>query len=112
MKKETLEEMQRRHSQEITDFQKNCQHKKVILLETSVAAGGMKSPVHENHENYIINHKTEEDNKYKLAGYECVLVKCADCGTPLVSIDHGKISLYKSPHYVSNDVVIPKKHMI
>jgi hypothetical protein len=106
--KETLKEMEARHSKEFKEFRKNCKHKKLIVLETSVASCGMKSPLRDRSVwKAISEHKTLPDNEYELEGYECILVTCKECGEPLLCIDHHGLSVYIQPHYMTKGLVIP-----
>jgi hypothetical protein len=108
--KETLDEMKKRHSKELAAFQKSCPHKRLIVLETSLATCGMHSPLRDRAAwKAIAEHKTMPKNEHELAGYESVLVKCKDCGMPLVEYGFGKLYVYVQPHYVSDGITLPEK---
>ena len=106
---ETLKQIKKRNSKDVAQFQETCKHRKLIVLETSAAAGGMHSPLRDTSVwKTISEHKTNPKNEYELEGYESILVKCKDCGTPLICIDHHGLSVYIQPHYVSKGIVLPK----
>lgn len=105
MMKETLEQIKNRHSKEIRQFEMECKHRKLIVLETSAAACVAHSPLRDSTVwKAISEHKTMPKNEYELAGYESILVKCKDCGTPIVCINHHGLSVYIQPHYVSKGI--------
>ena len=42
-----------------------------------------------------------------MKSFRFVLIKCADCGIPMVEIDHHGISVYVQPHYMTKGLVLP-----
>jgi hypothetical protein len=101
MPKETLAEMEARHSEERTAFRKNCKHRNFEVLKACQKLNTGYQPI----TNFI-----EGEKPFVLGpdhNYDAVLIRCADCGEPMLCLDHHGLSVYVQPHYMTKGLVLP-----
>lgn len=92
---ETKEEIMNRHSKELREFEKNCKHEHVhIFKKNAYLNSGWER---------IDNFDTKSFEIGKDKHYDSIMIKCADCGMPLMSYERGKISLYVKANYYYNE---------
>jgi hypothetical protein len=98
MTEETLELIKKRHSKEIREFKKNCKHEHAHVFKSNQHLSSGWTRI----DNFSPKHFTIGDGKH----YDSIMLKCADCGTPLMAYEHGKISVFIKPHYQSEEVKV------
>jgi hypothetical protein len=96
MTKETLEKIIKRHGTEIREFQKNCKHEHAHVFKGNMSSNSGWTRI----DNFSQKHFTIGEGQH----YDSIMLKCVDCGTPLLSYEHGKISSYVKPHYLDESV--------
>ena len=87
---ETLEQMEARHHQELQTLRRDCEHRQVMVLQ---GVGGMFSLIGSN------------GASPGGCGYQEFSISCKDCGCPLVSWNHGKLSVFVVPDYISAGII-------
>ncbi len=92
---ETLEEIEKRHSKKLNEFRKNCKHEHVHIFKQNIYLNSGWTRI----DDFSAEHFEIGKDKY----YDSVMIKCADCGTPLMAYERGKISLYEKADYYSDE---------
>lgn len=87
--KETLEQINKRHTKEIVAFRENCKHEHIHIFKKNGTSGWTR----------IDNYSNEHFEIGKDRHYDSVMFSCSDCGTPLMAYECGKISLYVRADY-------------
>jgi hypothetical protein len=91
MPKDTLRQVVDRHNKEIVAFKKNCKHENVTVYQGSDTGG---VPIW----SVVGAYGNKPTGRY-------FMIKCDDCGTPMASVELGKLYAYITPHYVSKEVL-------
>jgi hypothetical protein len=95
MMKETLDDINERHCKEIKEYCNNCKHENVHVYKANECLNSGWGRI----DNFSNEHFTIGKGKH----YDSIMIKCADCGAPLVSYECGEINLFVKASYYSDE---------